>query len=83
MLMILRCHPKYASGGWTIFDMFFVTLAAGSAALLVSICFPRELHGAVFVISYVVFSFIFWFLYIFWLIPALMRRQQKKRNEQK
>ena len=81
--MILRCHSKYSSGGWTIFDMFFIALAAGLAAFLVSLFFVREHRAAAFSISFFVFDFIFAFLFFFWLIPAVIRRQQRRRDKQK
>ena len=73
--MMLNRRSKYLSGGWTSVDMLMVMLAAGVAALLVSICFGRELRVGVFFISYLVFVAIFTSLFFSWLIPMLMRRQ--------
>jgi hypothetical protein len=81
--MIWFRRPKYSSRGWTVFDMLFVMLAAGLAAFLVSICFDRHSRGRVFFISFIVFQFIFSFLFFFWLIPALVRRQRNKDDKQK
>jgi hypothetical protein len=81
--MILYRRSKCLTGGWTIFDMFHVMLAAGLAAFLVSIFFDHEQRAAVFTISFFVFYAIFGFLFFFWLIPAVVRRQQRKRDKQK
>jgi hypothetical protein len=81
--MISYRRSKCLTGGWTIFDMFFVALAAGVAAFLVSIFFDHERRAAVFTISFFGFYFIFAFLFFFWLIPTMVRRQQRKRDKQK
>jgi hypothetical protein len=81
--MILSRRSQYLTGGWTIFDMFFVALAAGLSAFLVSIFSDHERRAAVFTVSFFIFYFIFAFLFFFWLIPAVVRRQQRKRDKQK
>jgi hypothetical protein len=81
--MILYRRSKCLSGGWTIFDMFFVALVAGLAAFVVSIFFDHERLAAVFTVSFFGFYFIFAFLFFFWLIPTVARRQQRKRDKQK
>ena len=81
MILYRRC--KCSAEGWTLFDMLFVMLAAGLAAILASIFFDRERRVAVFCVSFFVFNFIFAFLFFFWLIPTLGRRQQNKRDKQK
>jgi uncharacterized membrane protein len=63
--------------------MFFVALAAGLAAFLVSIFFDHERRASVFSVSFFVFYVLFTFLFFFWLIPAVARRQQRKRDKQK
>jgi hypothetical protein len=81
--MILYRRSKCLTGGWTIIDMFFKGVAAGLAAFLVSIFFNHERRGAVFTVSFFVFYVLFTFLYFLWLIPAMARRQQRKRDKQK
>ena len=81
--MILYRHPRESCSGWTIFEMFFFMLAAGLAAYCVSSFFDTKWRGAVFTICYFVFGFGFWLLFFLWLLPAIARRQKKKRDKLK
>ena len=76
--MILYGRSKCSTGGWTLYDMLFVMLPALLAAFLVSVFFDREWRVMVFLISYVAFLALFSFSFFFWLIPTLVRRQQKR-----
>ena len=79
--MILLRRSRNSNGGWTVIDMFIIALLAALPALLVSSFFGRERRGLVFSICFVVFD-IGLFIFIFhWLLPAMARRWQSKRDK--
>jgi hypothetical protein len=81
--MILHSHPKHSSGGWTIFEMFFVGLLAGLGAFVVSSFFDSHWRGVVFSICFFAFSFGLWLFIFLVLLPIIVRRQQRKRDKLK
>jgi hypothetical protein len=81
--MILYRHPRHSRSGWTIFEVFFFTLAAGLAAYLVSSCFSSSSRGVVFSICFVAFFFAFWLLFFLCILPAIVRHQKSKRDKQR
>jgi hypothetical protein len=66
--MIFSRHPKHLSSGWTIFEVFFIMLAASVAAYLVSSFFSSNWRGVVFSFCFVAFGFGFWF----WLLVFVL-----------
>jgi len=81
--MILHCHPKHSSGGWTIFEVFILMLLASLATFWVSSYFDSDRRGIVFSICFFAFAIGLWFFTFLVLLPIIARRQQSKRDKQK